>query len=134
MKKLATHPFSGLFRFLAALSLATPLPVSAALAQPSVTEQEAHAIFWSVTLCGAEGFRVPNALNRFAVSNWMPFEYNPDGSLDLYFQNISPGKDKEANWLPAPKGPFNLLMRLYGSSTSSTQCRVIPRSRDESLT
>jgi hypothetical protein len=75
--------------------------------------------FWSLTPYDAEGFQIPNALNRFAVSNWMPFEYNPDGSLDLYFQNISPGKDKEANWLPAPKGPFNLLMRLYASRSEA---------------
>ena len=64
--------------------------------------------FWSVTLYDAEGFQVANPLNRFAVSSWMPFKYNADGSLDLYFQNESPGKDKEANWLPAPKGEFNL--------------------------
>jgi hypothetical protein len=69
--------------------------------------------FWSITLYDQEGFQVANSLNRFAVSSWMPFKYNPDGSLDLYFQNKSPGKDKEANWLPAPKGPFNLTMRLY---------------------
>jgi len=69
--------------------------------------------FWSVTLYDPDGFQVANALNRFAVSSWMPFKYNADGSLDLYFQNVSPGKDKEANWLPAPKGPFNLTMRLY---------------------
>jgi hypothetical protein len=69
--------------------------------------------FWSITLYDQDGFQVANSLNRFAVSSWMPFKYNPDGSLDLYFQNESPGKDKERNWLPAPKGPFNLTMRLY---------------------
>jgi hypothetical protein len=37
----------------------------------------------------------------------------PHGSFDLYFQNESPGTNKEANWLPAPKGAFNLCMRLY---------------------
>ncbi len=70
--------------------------------------------FWSITLYDPEGFQVGNSLNRFAVSSWMPFKSNTDGSLDLYFQNESPGKDLEANWLPAPKGPFNLTMRLYG--------------------
>ncbi len=69
--------------------------------------------FWSITLYDPEGFQVANALNRFAVSSWMPFKYNADGSLDLYFQNISPGADKEPNWLPAPKGSFNLTFRLY---------------------
>lgn len=70
--------------------------------------------FWSITLYDPEGFQVGNELNRFAVSSWMPFKNNADGSLDLYFQNESPGKELEANWLPAPKGPFNLTMRLYG--------------------
>jgi len=69
--------------------------------------------FWSVTLYDAEGFQVAKPLNRFALSSWMPLKSNADGSLDLYFQNESPGKDEEANWLPAPKGAFNLLMRLY---------------------
>ena len=70
--------------------------------------------FWSVTLYDADGFQVANVLDRFAVSSWMPFKKNADGSLDLYFQNESPGKDNEANWLPAPAGAFNLTMRLYG--------------------
>ena len=38
---------------------------------------------------------------------------NPDGSLTLYIQHDSPGKDKEANWLPAPKEGFFLIMRMY---------------------
>ena len=75
--------------------------------------------FWSITLYDPEGFQVGNVLNRFAVSSWMPFVSNADGSLDLYFQNDSPGKDKEANWLPAPKGPFNLTMRLYAPQSDA---------------
>jgi hypothetical protein len=69
--------------------------------------------FWSVTLYDSAGYQVPNPLNRFTVSSWMPIKYNADGSLDIYFQNEVPGKGKEANWLPAPKGPFNLTMRVY---------------------
>jgi len=75
--------------------------------------------FWSITLYDAEGFQVGNSLNRFAVSSWMPFKTNADGSLELYFQNESPGKDKEANWLPAPKGAFNLTMRLYAPAAEA---------------
>jgi hypothetical protein len=75
--------------------------------------------FWSITLYDQEGFQVGNVLNRFAVSSWMPFKYNADGSLDLYFQNASPGKELEANWLPAPKGPFNLTMRLYAPKSEA---------------
>jgi len=69
--------------------------------------------FWSVTLYDEEGYQVANPLSRFAVSSWMPFRYNPDGSLDLWFQTETPGQGREANWLPAPKGPFTLTMRLY---------------------
>lgn len=75
--------------------------------------------FWSITLYDSEGFQVANVLNRFAVSSWMPFKTNADGSLDLYIQNESPGKDKEANWLPAPKGAFNLTMRLYSPKSEA---------------
>jgi hypothetical protein len=82
--------------------------------------------FWSITLYDREGFQVANSLNRFAVSSWMPFKYNADGSLDLYFQNDSPGKDKEANWLPAPNGAFNLTMRLYAPKSDALTGRWNP--------
>jgi hypothetical protein len=61
--------------------------------------------FWSITMYDKDGFQVPNAINRFAIA---------DGSLDIYVQAESPGKDKEANWLPAPRdGPFQPTMRIY---------------------
>jgi hypothetical protein len=82
--------------------------------------------FWSVTLYDSDGFQVANSLNRFAVSSWMPFKYNPDGSLDLYFQNESPGADKEVNWLPAPKGAFNLTMRLYAPKSEALTSKWSP--------
>ena len=75
--------------------------------------------FWSITLYDHEGFQVANSLNRFAVSSWMPFAYNADGSLDLYFQNGSPAAEKEPNWLPVPKGPFNLTMRVYAPKSEA---------------
>jgi hypothetical protein len=84
------------------------------------------AAFWSITLYDPEGFQIPNNLNRFALSSWMPFKYNADGSLDLYFQNENPGKDKEANWLPAPKGAFNLTMRLYAPMPAALTGRWNP--------
>jgi hypothetical protein len=75
--------------------------------------------FWSITLYDSEGFQIANPINRFAVSSWMPFKRDVDGSLTLYFQNENPGSDREANWLPAPKGPFNLTMRLYAPKSEA---------------
>ena len=43
----------------------------------------------------------------------LQFKRDAHGGLTLYIQNESPGKDKEANWLPAPMGPFFMAMRLY---------------------
>jgi hypothetical protein len=51
--------------------------------------------FWSLTLYDGEGFQVANSLSRFAVSSWMPFNTNPDGSLDLYFQNESRARTRK---------------------------------------
>ncbi|MFO1407922.1 MAG: DUF1254 domain-containing protein [Steroidobacteraceae bacterium] len=73
--------------------------------------------FWSVTMYDPHSFFVANSINRYAVSSWMPLVKNADGSIDLYVRHDSPGKDKEANWLPAPaSGAFNMTMRMYWPS------------------
>ena len=69
--------------------------------------------FWSLTMYDAEFFFYPNSLNRQTLSSRNKLKANPDGSVDLYFQHESPGKDKESNWLPAPKDKFVLMLRMY---------------------
>lgn len=77
--------------------------------------------FWSITMYIIDGgwWFYPNPLNRFTVSMRNNPKFNRDGSLTLYFQNESPGKDKEANWLPAPKGDFIACMRMYWPMTKA---------------
>ncbi len=72
--------------------------------------------FWSVTMYdGKTQLLIKNPINRYLINSPMlpAMKKNPDGSLTLYIQKDSPGKDKEANWLPAPNGPIYLVMRLY---------------------
>lgn len=75
--------------------------------------------FWSLTMYDEDLFFVPNPIDRYALSQRDTFITNPDGSIDLYLQAESPGSGKEANWLPAPKGKFKLVLRLYGPVKSS---------------
>lgn len=77
--------------------------------------------FWSITMYEIDQgwWFVPNPLNKFTVGPRNKLKYNDDGSLTLYFQNESPGKEKEENWLPAPKGPFILMLRMYGPREES---------------
>ena len=71
--------------------------------------------FWSITMYAIDKgwWFVPNSLNKFTVSPRNNLKFNPDGSLTLYFQNESPGRELEANWLPAPKGEFIPMLRMY---------------------
>jgi hypothetical protein len=74
--------------------------------------------FWSVTMYDKVGFQVSNPLNRFAIGSHDKLSYNADGSLDLYVQADSPGKETESNWLPAPRGEFQPTMRIYSPRAS----------------
>ena len=68
---------------------------------------------WSLTMYDEQMFFVANPINRYSMSLRTKPTYEADGSLVIYIQHDSPGKDKEANWLPAPKGKFHLMLRLY---------------------
>jgi hypothetical protein len=74
--------------------------------------------FWSLTMYDSQYFFVANPINRYSISPRQNLKPNPDGSLDLYIQNQTPGADKEANWLPAPSGKFILMLRMYWPNES----------------
>ncbi len=69
--------------------------------------------FWSLTMYDPDFFFVPNPIDRYSLSQRDTFVPNDDGSVDLYLQADSPGPKQEANWLPAPKGKFIPMLRLY---------------------
>ena len=78
--------------------------------------------FWSVTMYDAKNeLLVKNPINRYLINSPMlpGLKKNKDGSLTLYIQKDSPGKDKESNWLPAPDAPIYLVMRLYWPKTEA---------------
>jgi hypothetical protein len=82
--------------------------------------------FWSVTMYTPDSFFVPNAIDRYALSSWMPLTFGADGSLDLYLQKDPPDATLRQNWLPAPDGAFNVTMRLYWPRPEALDGRWVP--------
>ncbi len=69
--------------------------------------------FWSITMYDADFFFVANPLNRYSISPRQDLKAGADGSIEILIQHKSPGRDLESNWLPAPAGRFNLMLRMY---------------------
>jgi hypothetical protein len=74
--------------------------------------------FWSVTMYDENFFFVANPINRYSISPRQDLKKNPDGSVDLLIQKDSPGDGMDSNWLPAPAGKFQLMLRLYWADES----------------
>ncbi|WP_109126673.1 DUF1254 domain-containing protein [Dyella sp. C11] len=77
--------------------------------------------FWSITMYDLpKQLLVKNPINRYLINSPMlpQLKTDADGGLTIYIQADSPGKDKESNWLPAPKGPFVAFMRYYWPKAS----------------
>lgn len=77
--------------------------------------------FWSVTMYdGRTQLLIDNPINRYLINSPMlpELKKNRDGSITLYIQKDSPGKERESNWLPAPDGPMFVVMRMYWPKTT----------------
>lgn len=71
--------------------------------------------FWSLSMYdGKTQLFIHNPLNRYLVNSSMlkSMKKNKDGSLTIQIQNTKP-ESGDTNWLPAPKGPFYLVLRVY---------------------
>jgi len=82
--------------------------------------------FWSLTMYNDRQFFVDNPLDRYAIGDRDTLKANADGSLDICIQQKSPGKDAESNWLPAPAGSFNVVMRMYWPKEAVTSGEWTP--------
>jgi hypothetical protein len=74
-----------------------------------------HA-FWSVTMYALpESLLVPNSINRYLLNSTMLPEFvrDADGGITLHLQRDPPDQARIANWLPAPRGQFMVVVRLY---------------------
>ncbi|GAA0472365.1 DUF1254 domain-containing protein [Streptomyces olivaceiscleroticus] len=70
--------------------------------------------FWSLTMYDQQGFLVPNPIDRYEIGHTVTPRRNSDGSMDIHLQHDRPAAAEErANWLPAPAGTFNVMLRMY---------------------
>jgi len=85
--------------------------------------------FWSLTMYdGRTQLFIENPLDRYLLNSTMMDQFltDDDGSLTLYIQKDSPGKARENNWLPAPDGPFYMVLRLYGPEQAALEGEWTP--------
>jgi len=80
--------------------------------------------FWSLSLYNDQQHFADNPLHRYNLGSSDNLKTNADGSLDLVVQSTDPGGN--ANWLPAPKGPFYLILRVYWPKPDVLEGRWAP--------
>jgi hypothetical protein len=84
--------------------------------------------FWALRLFDANNlYPVPNPINRYVIGSDYDMKKNADGTLTIYLQNTSPGKDKESNWLPTPAGPFLLILAPYAPGKAIVESLTDPK-------
>jgi hypothetical protein len=82
--------------------------------------------FWSLTMYDDRMFFTENAIGRHAIGDRHALKTNADGSTDILIQHETPGPEAQSNWLPAPSGPFKLMLRLYGPEAQVLENRWSP--------
>jgi hypothetical protein len=79
---------------------------------------------WTLTVYDSQGQIVKNKINRFSLGSKNAMTFNGDGSLDVFISSASPGKIRESNWLPSPKGNFQVMARLYSPKREAMESQL----------
>ena len=84
--------------------------------------------FWSMTMYTLpDRWLYANPIKRYSIGDRTKgLTYGPDGSLDIYVGNTSPGRERESNWIPAPAGKCSLVARIYGPKPGTTARYKLP--------
>jgi hypothetical protein len=83
--------------------------------------------FWSLAMYNDRQFFAPNPIGRYAIGDRDPLQFGADGSLTLHIQRVSPGTERESNWLPAPpSGAFTMNLRIYWPEARALDGRWAP--------
>ena len=82
--------------------------------------------FWSLSAYDEQKHFAANPINRYNLGNTSRLAINADGSVDIYVQNAAPAADRTANWLPAPGGRFNVILRIYWPKPEVVERRWVP--------
>jgi len=82
--------------------------------------------FWSLSAYDDQRHLAANPINRYNLGSTSRLATNADGSIDIYVQNAAPAADKSANWLPAPGGRFNVILRVYWPKAEVVERRWVP--------
>ncbi|WP_170153209.1 DUF1254 domain-containing protein [Roseiarcus fermentans] len=95
---------------------------TATFSQPMTYIEPVPPGFWSLTMYdNVTKLTVTNPIDRYSLGASDPIKRDADGSFTLYIQRESPGADKESNWLPAPAGPFYLILRNYAPAPAAVK-------------
>jgi hypothetical protein len=90
-------------------------------------QQPPASRFWSLTAYTPEAIElIPNSANKYVVASYTPPAANPDGSITIFMSNQLPEGVAESNWLPVLRGPFNVMLRIYGSEGKSLAGTYLP--------
>jgi len=84
--------------------------------------------FWSLTAYTPKAIElVRNKARKYLVASYTPnLKSGRDGSVSIYISHKRPRGVPAANWLPAPRGKFNLMLRVYGPEGKVAKGTYVP--------